>query len=271
MTAPHPMDVLFDAAADGDSVQIPLGWGQGRATFGGLLAGLLQARALGAWGLDPATLRSCTTSFVAPAAPGPARLEAILLRQGTSATQTEVRLWQQDERTGAETVRTVQLSSYGTARESTIEVTAPTVRDLPAVKNLVPVRYVRGLTPEFLAQVELTPASGGLPFSGASEGNLTGFMRYRESPAAMSLPHFICLVDAWPPAVGAMLRAPAAMSTLTWTLELLGEPTGDPDQRWFYQVATDAAHEGYAHTHATISTAAGRPLAISRQTISVFG
>ena len=34
---------------------------------------------------------------------------------------------------------------------------------------------------------------------------------------------------------------------------------------------TDAAHDGYAHTHASIFTAAGDPVAISRQTISIFG
>lgn len=265
------MDELFDAATESGEVEIPAGWGQGRATFGGLLGGLLQARSLGEWSLDPATLRATTTSFVAPVTPGPARLETVLLRQGSSATQTEVRLWQVDERTGQDSVRTLQLSSYGAPRASTVEVAAPGPGPIADLSRLYAVPYLPGLSPEFLAQIELTPATGGMPFSGSDSGDLTGFMRYRQAPAAMTLPHFLCLVDGWPPAAGALLTKPTAMSTLSWTVEMLTEPTGAPDQHWWYEVVTDAAHDGYAHTHASIFTAAGDPVAISRQTISIFG
>lgn len=269
MTSAHPMDLLFDAAKDSAEVEIPPGWGQGRATFGGTIGGLLQARSLGEWDLAPATLRAVTTSFVAPANAGPARLETLLLRQGSSATQTEVRLWQTDPKTGQETVRALQLSSYGATRESSVEVAAPRAT-VPETEGRFAVPHLPGLTPDFLAQIELTPVTGGMPFSGADSGDVTGFMRYRTAPAAMTLPHFLCLVDGWPPATGSLLKAPAAMSTLSWTVEILAEPTGAADQFWWYEVATDAAHDGYAHTHATVFTRAGDPVAISRQTISIF-
>ena len=168
------MDELFDAATESGEVEIPPGWGQGRATFGGLLGGLLQARSLGEWRFDPATLRATTTSFVAPVTP---------------------------------------------------EVAAPGPAPIADLSRLYAVPYLPGLTPEFLAHIELTPATGGMPFSGSDSGDLTGFMRYRQAPAAMTLPHFLCLVDGWPPAAGAMLTKPTAMSTLSWTVEMLTEPT----------------------------------------------
>ena len=90
-------------------------------------------------------------------------------------------------------------------------------------------------------------------------------------PARLTLPHFVTLVDAWPPAPIQCLTEPRPMSSLTWTLELLAEPPDDPSAQWWYEVETDAAHHGYAHTHATVFTPEGRPIAISRQSISIFG
>ncbi|MFZ1374859.1 thioesterase family protein [Nostocoides sp.] len=272
MPASHPIDVLFDAAAAGAAVEIPQGWGQGRAIFGGVVAGVLQARSLAAYELDPATLRATTTSFVAPASPGPARVESILLRQGSSATQTETRLWQRDERTGEETIRGVQLSAYGLPRASAVDLPAARPAQAPPDPDrLVALPCLPGFTPDFFAHVDLRVASGSVPFTGSPTGDLSGYMRFRDAPRRVDLPHFIALVDAWPPAVGQCLRVPAAMSTQTWTLELLAEPTGPADQHWLYEVVTDAAHDGYAHSHARVFTATGDPVAISRQSIAIFG
>ena len=157
MPASHPIDVLFDAAAAGAAVEIPQGWGQGRAIFGGVVAGVLQARSLAAYELDPATLRATTTSFVAPASPGPARVESILLRQGSSATQTETRLWQRDERTGEETIRGVQLSAYGLPRASAVDLPAARPAQAPPDPDrLVALPYLPGFTPAFLAVTAAT-------------------------------------------------------------------------------------------------------------------
>ncbi len=272
MTPPHALDALFAAAADGPDVEIPPGWGQGRATFGGLVTGVLLARFHAAYGIDPGTLRAATTSFVAPVTTGPARVEAILLRRGSSATQAEIRLWQRDDRTGEDTVRAVLLASYGADRASTIEV-APTRPSgpLPDPESLPAIPHLPGVTPDFFGHVELRVATGAFPFSGAHGGDLTGWMRFRDTPVHFSLAHFVALVDAWPPAPGQMLTRPVGMSSLTWTIELIGPVADDPAAPWWYEVTTDAAHDGYAHSHARIFAADGTPVAISRQTITIFG
>ena len=109
---------MLDQAATGD-VHVEEGWGQGRATFGGLVGGLLVSALLpqvpeGAW------LRSLTVNFVAPVAPGEARADVEVLRSGKSATQVLGTLRQE----GAPVA--VALGAFGSSRESAVRV-EPTV------------------------------------------------------------------------------------------------------------------------------------------------
>src|SRR5262245_54317532 len=107
------LDEMLDAAARGATTVAP-GWGQGRATFGGLVAGLLVARAEALCGDPVRRLRSASVAFVGPVSPGAARLDGSVLRAGSSATQILVTLEQDGE------PRAVLLASFGNDRESDI-------------------------------------------------------------------------------------------------------------------------------------------------------
>ena len=74
-----------------------------------------------------------------------------------------------------------------------------------------------------------------------------------------------------PPATIQLLDRPRPGSSLTWTLELLGDVTAEPDAFWGYEVRTDHAADGYGHTHAHVWRPDGTLVAISRQTVAVFG
>ena len=63
-------DSIIDAAA-GNRMTVPEGWGQGRATFGGLVGAILIRHMDAHLGADAPPLRSFTISFVAPMVPGP--------------------------------------------------------------------------------------------------------------------------------------------------------------------------------------------------------
>lgn len=268
----HDIDVLLTAAAQRGTVTIPQGWGQGRATFGGVVAGVLVARVLGELNAEPTTLRSLTVNFVAPASAGAAEVRVEVLRQGKSATQVEARLMQPDD-SGESIVRAVALLTFGAQRESKVALD-PTLAagERPAFETLEAIPYVEGVAPEFIARVDLRPASGAHPFSAASGGDLTGYMRFRELTADFGVAHLVTLIDGWPPAAGQMLHAPAPMSTMTWTLEFTAPVSSDPTTTWWYDVTTDAAHDGYAHSGARIyDPASGALVAISRQTVALFG
>ena len=255
---------MLDQAATGD-VHVEPGWGQGRATYGGLVGGLMHSAVL-AQLPSPAPLRSLTVNFVAPVAPGAADARVQILRSGKSATQAMVTL----EQEGA--VVAAGLAAFGAARESTVSVEPSVVMPtLPEPESIEPFPYLPGQTPDFFQHVEMRLADGGFPYSGASTSHMQGWMRFREAPPVFDERHFVSLADSWPPAVIQMLDRPAPGSSMTWTLELLGDVAAEPDAHFAYAVHTDQAGDGYAHTDARIWHPDGSLVAISRQTVSVFG
>jgi acyl-CoA thioesterase len=260
------------AGAAGGATTIAPGWGQGRATFGGLVGGLLIARAE-ALCADPARrLRSASVAFVGPVAAGAATLDGTVLRAGASITHIEVTLTQDGE------PRAVLIASFGDDRASGIAVDAaarnprPT---LPAPDTIEPLAYVADATPDFLAHVELRYAAGAAPFSGAAEPDFGGWMRFAEPPATFGDRELVTLADAWPPGIMPMLDRPVPLSTLAWWFEpVTWPPRGErdaPDAHWQYDVGTLAAGAGYAHTSARIWDDHGRLRALSRQTVAFFG
>ncbi|MDP2227006.1 MAG: thioesterase family protein [Moraxellaceae bacterium] len=258
------LDELLQHATTADSVVIPEGWGQGRATYGGLVAALLCQRLLGAVG-EGRVLRSATVSFVGPVATGPAELSVEIFRSGKSVTQAEARLRQNGE------VLAVLLASFGATRASGIVVAPAAAPALKPVEEAQAFPYIPGVVPDFIRHIDMRLAAGGMPFTGAEQPDFAGWMRYREAPAKFSLVHLFGLIDCWPPSVLPMLKTLAPASSLCWTLEFLQFPeTATGESWWQYAVQTDASAEGYVHTEAKIHDDSGRLVAISRQTITVF-
>src|SRR5690349_12069681 len=87
---------LEAGAGDVCRAQIGADWAQGRAVFGGLVAGLM-ARALERLLPAERSLRSCVVDFVGPGAPGEATIEVNVLRAGRALTHAEARLIQNGE------------------------------------------------------------------------------------------------------------------------------------------------------------------------------
>lgn len=255
------------AALRGEQVRIESGWGQGRATFGGLVAALLIARMRGLLD-DPAPpLRTVTTMLVAPIAPGPVEIHAQVLRRGRSVVLVEATLLQ-DGQPGA----TAQ-AAFAAGRASSIVIppgAGLTRPSWPAPEALPGMQTALELAPEFLGQVDLRPATGHPPFSGAATPDFGGWMRYREPIADPAVEHVVGLIDAWPPAMAPMLPGPKPLSTLAWTVELFVDDFSGTDF-WQYLVRTDACLDGYGHSAAQIWNGDGALSAISRQTIAVFG
>jgi len=259
---------ILDLAKTQDQLTIPAGWGQGRATFGGLIAGLLCGRliaSLGDAGRDR-VLRSATVSFIGAVAQGEVELTTEIFRSGKSVTQAEARLMQNGE------VLAVLLASFGSARESGINVpvqaTAPTFKP-PTDAQAFP--YIEGMMPEFLQQMELRWAYGQTPFTGAEQPDFGGWMRWQAEFAELSTAHLFALIDAWPPSVLPMFKTFAPISTLSWTVEFIAQPMNKSSKNWWqYQVVTDTSKAGYAHAEAHIWDDDGQLVAISRQTVTVF-
>lgn len=82
---------------DPSSVVVPASWGQGRATFGGLVVALAYEAMLAVVEAGR-PLRSIGVSFVGPLAPEqPASFSARLLREGKAVSQVQVEVRQGEQ------------------------------------------------------------------------------------------------------------------------------------------------------------------------------
>lgn len=258
------LDALFAALRTGESVDIPPGWTQGRANYGGLVGALMYARTEAVLG-EARWLRSATVSFVGPVATGPATVTAEILRAGKSVVQTEARILQNGE------VVAVLLSSFGAARESYIRVEAEAAPVFKAPDECQALPYIPGVTPEFTQNIDFRWGHGDIPFSGSALPELGGWMRLKEARRDIDFMDLFMLVDAWPPALLPMVKGPAPGSSMTWTLEPLYLPAGKTSHNWWqYQAKTEYAADGYGNCAARIWDDEGRLVAISRQTVVVF-
>lgn len=262
------LDQLLANAAQQQEISIPEGWGQGRALFGGLVAGLMVAHAEQLVNDTAKVLRSAFVSFIGPVAPGAAHLNAQVLRTGKSVTSIQVQLLQEGQ------VQSVLVASFGAGRESMIDL--PGRHDAPVFKapeQCQPLPFIPGMTPEFFQHFDAMWAEGQMPFTGSKQPDFGGWMRLKptEQVAKINLPHFFVLGDMWPPSVLPMYNRVAPASSLSWNLELIQLPAqASGDSWWQYQVNTEFAGDGYAYTQAKIWDAQGRLVALSRQTVTVF-
>jgi len=80
------------------------------------------------------------------------------------------------------------------------------------------------------------------------------------------------MADYLPPVGLSWLDSPAPGSSMTWMLEILAEKVdGLPMSGWRVDAEMVAAAEGYTHQSVILWGPKGQPVALSRQTMVVFG
>jgi len=255
---------LIESGKNNQVIELPEGWAQGRAFFGGFSAALAAQFLLQQFSAEY-HLRSMSISFVAPAEPGEAKLSYRILREGKSVIQVAVELLQQGN------VMLSCLASLGKGRNSQVKVEGEAPPDLKTV-NDGPGLPEADIVPEFAKNFDYRITSGGMPFSGQPGRTFGGWVRFRKEQQQLTTAAILALVDAWPPAVLPHLDSPAPASSLTWTIEFPDVPLqtfGTHD--WFqYEAFIEHAEQGYGHSRAGLWSDEGKLLAISRQTFTVF-
>jgi Thioesterase-like superfamily len=245
------------------SVSVPDDWLQGRSLFGGLQSALT-LRAMR--GLVPADLplRVLQTTFVAPVA-GAVNIHARVLRAGKGTTHAEARMVEGDQTT------TLVVGVFGRGRPSRAEV-APTVAGLGDVHDPFVFPFVPGLSAAFAQHFKMRVLSGPLPFTASSLPPRGVLEVTLDDRGATSEAHVVAIADAIPPLAFAMLTAPAPGSSVTWTLELLVDRFDTlPLAGWTVHAEVRAGHNGYTSQFSTIVAPGGQPVAMSHQSMVVFG
>jgi acyl-CoA thioesterase len=251
-----------DLGPEGTEFQVSEDWLQGRSAFGGLQAafGVAAMRRLLP---QPLPLRTLQVTFVAPVPPGPVRARAQLLRVGKSASQVEASLWRDDARLA------LMVGVFGAARESRV-AHAP-ARPHVAGDEAVLFRYREGVTPAFTQHFAARWLVGGLPFSGSGTRHTVVELDLIDA-GPCSDAHVLALADFIPPVALSLLSTPTAGSSLTWMLELFEtEPARLPLTRWRVDSEMVAAQDGYTSQSNRLWGPDGQLVALSRQSMVVFG
>ncbi|WP_447591631.1 acyl-CoA thioesterase [Aquipseudomonas campi] len=248
-------------------VVVPPLWGQGRATFGGLVAAMIY-EAIRAKVPTGRPVRSLSITFVGPMQMNePVAFEVEVLREGKAVSQMLGKAVQQ----GA--VVAIMQGSFGASRPSVVTVSSIPAPAMKPVEECQELPYIKDVTPEFTRFLAMRWGLGGLPFTNNPSREMGGWVRLRSdvSHDKVTEAHLLALVDAWPPAVLSHLKAPAPGSSLTWTIEFVQPVANLTTHDWcLYEAKIEHARDGYGHVSAGLWSPSGELLAISRQTVTVF-
>lgn len=258
-------DILDAMRPDGSAVTVEVGadWGQGRATFGGLVAALGH-HAMRAIVPAERALRSLQVSFLAPLPCGPVHIEAQILRAGRAVTLAQARV------VASGAIAAVLTGAYGLARASALAIVPRGAAGVPPAAALPDTPVPPG-APLLLQHFALRWAQGHAPYSGADVSHSKVYVRHRD-PAPLTEAHVIALIDCIPPPVLQRLTSYAPQSSLVWNMEFLGHDFAFAAEQWWrIDTETLAAADGYAHESSWIFDPNGTPFALSRQLVAVFG
>ena len=259
-------EVLATLARQGDgwTADVPPTWMQGRSVFGGLQSALA-LRAMR--DLVPAELplRVLQTTFVAPVA-GVLGLEARVLRAGKGTTHAEARVV-----SNGETLALV-VGIFGRGRPSRAELMPTPTPAWGEEHDPFEFPVIAGLSAAFAQHFRMRLVSGPLPFTASKWPPRVTFDVSLHDAAPTTEAHVVAIGDAIPPVAFVKLSEPAPGSSVTWTLEMLVDRFDDlPLAGWTVQAEVRAGHNGFTSQPSTIFAPGGRAVALSQQTMVVFG
>ena len=255
-----------NVASPKTGVPIPDTWKQGRTAYGGLTAGL-SVEAARAGVPDLPALRSLQVNFAGPVTGDP-MFGTRLLRRGRNVASVAV-----EARVGGDTVALAQCV-FGQARESSV-VEDPPAPDGPGWREAEPFfppnmpEGADAFVPAFLRNFEVRLVAGSRPMTGAERGHVRVWARHGSEASRTGESAFVCLGDVLPPAAFAVMRRPAPVSSVNWTLNLLRST--DTEDGW-YLVETEqtAARDGYSSQRMRYWNSAGEMVAEGMQAVAVF-
>ena len=239
-------------------------WSQGRATFGGMVSALCNEAMRR---LVPADreLRGLDTTFVGPALAGEVNIDAEVVRVGKAVTIARSRLWSDGK------IAATLTGIYGAARATALSLLPAVAAGVPAAGELPEPSTADMGGPSFLRHFAFRWAEGTRPFAGTSLRTSKTYVRHRD-PAPLTESHVVALIDCIPSVILQLMSSPAPSSSLTWTLQLLRHDFSfAPDAWWRIDAEVNSAGSGYSCESCLLVDPRGRPAALARQMVAVFG
>ncbi len=184
-------------------------WSAPRGPNGGYLAAIV-TRAMQAELADPTRpARSLTLHYLRPPRDGQLRIDVTIERAGRRLSTLSARVSQE----GRLCLLALAAFSEGFDRTVTFAARMP---DAPSWESIEPFPPFPGM-PEIAHRIEMRPALGAPPFSGAAEAVTGGWLRLRE-PRALDEAALALYADAWLPALFPQLTSPVGVPTIDLTI-----------------------------------------------------
>ncbi|WNG32180.1 thioesterase family protein [Archangium violaceum] len=239
-------------------------WFQGRGAYGGMLGGSLLRSMMRELNDPTRAPRSLTVHFCAPVAEGEASLTVRIERAGRQVTHLSARLEQGGQ------VACLASATFATSRETPLVYTDARAPKVPPPFDVPPVPS--SMLPTFGAQFDYRWCVGAVPFSGADEARVGGWIRPRV-PTPLDAPLVVGLLDAYPPAALARVNGFCNGATVDYTAHFyapLPLASASPDAFYLRTGHSRHAAQGYADDLAELWSTDGQLLAQLRQMAAVF-
>lgn len=244
---------MVEALATG-SVTVPDGWLQGRTVYGGLSTALALAETLRLFP-DLPPLRSAQIAFVGPLA-GEMLITPTLLRRGRTAAFVQADVCA----SGNLGLRAMFVFMH--AQDSHVAMAAPDLADLPTKgRSLLPPPEVR-----FAQNFELLDGRMDVDEHPA---RITRWARLRLRDGLAPAVELMAIGDALPPAAMTLFGKPGPISSMTWQINPIGEPS-TPDGWWLLQSSAHQAEQGSSSQSMAVWTADGALAATGMQSVALF-
>lgn len=236
----------------------PDGWQLGRGSFGGLVVAVL-VRAIETAEADAARpLRALTAELCGPLLPGPTEIRVEVLRRGTGMTTIAARLLQGGE-VVAHGVGLLARARDDAAHDGMEPPAMSPWRDCPPLE---------GFGPPFARHVEFRPR-GVLPFTSSPEARAEGWVRLRAPGSARDAALLAALADATWPSLFARMSEPRVLSTVSYTLQIVGTLEGlDPEAPLYHRGRALASRDGFTAELRELWGEDGRLVALNQQTFA---
>jgi len=250
------------AQNSGSCVQIPDGWAQGRALYGGLVAAIA-ADAMSKTLASPRPIRSIMGNFVAPAPEGELTVKAEILREGRAVVQTRADVLAGDQ------VCFAASAAFGDDRPG-VFVQGDKATSMPARDSVPPMRPSDRPLPKFLENFDIRWTGGGVPMSGSKDMKTSMWVRNHSNLDAFPIAKIVSIADMPPPVVLSHYDKLVRASTMSWAIEFVVPPE-QVEGDWFYlDYGLDAAASGYSQQSGRIFDETGALVALSRQCMVYF-
>jgi len=264
MAALSDLSTPIPVAAGRYTLDVPIGWRQGRGAFGGLTISSLVRAIEHAVGDPTRALRSLTAELPGPTLAGAAEITVEILRKGSSVSTVRAALAQGGE-VKAHVVGVVATTRRGHGPLAWQDLAPP---EAPAWSTIEPAPASGGGWPEFAPNFEYRVVDG-LPLSGVPRA--IGWIRSRLHGGLRDAGHVAALMDAWWPVALNRMPAMRPMATLAYSLDIVGGLDGlDPESPLLYRATAPVLADGYCLETRELWGEDGRLVAINHQTIVII-